>query len=602
MDNTEQTLYGIPLSDLKGTEYEGGTYYQAPGYCFYVPDDVEDSTPAFIYYPGSGGSGNDAKYIREMIANNSLQQIVVIPNASNQRNADVNYYGLINNIGESNNANITNISTMGFSAGGPSTYNQLLYNAKTNPDGGPYNTVFCDVVGFWPKEEDLAAIAATGSTVMFLEPSWSNSTSSQSNKMAKAGINVIVATATGNHGAHVPLNSEALQNGIIDYISGVSNELANSDIYTFNKYNAETGTWEVITIDQLAELYEFSIFDTSDPLRYYEKLSSIEPLESSNSFLGDKINNLRTAIRNTNFLSSNIGVDYASTTNIPGVESDIVQSFFTSTSMLLNLLEKDTSKIIDIGNSIEDMNAELEVQANELNDPNNIVVDNKNNNQTTTDVYTDTNTSTNNNTNTNIVVPPVVDNTPSNNGNNGTNNSTNNGTSAPVVQPNNGNNGGNSGVVIDETNAVIATLVTSISKQVLDLEEKVEDKIDKDIKYDNETTINKELIDKFLKYDELYSDDKMLVFDGEDGKYKIVIHHEEGKVVGLEYYYDLGDKTTATKALELMKEDFSDLESVKQEGQYVKLTFKDDLYKDLSLDGLKEVYKDFDEIKKPEVE
>lgn len=585
MNNNEQTLYGIPLSQLKGTEYEGGTYYQAPGYCFYVPNNVLDDTPAFIYYPGSGGSGNDAKNIRNMIADSSLQQIIVIPNESNQRNADSNYYSLINNIGQSNNANITNISTMGFSAGGPSTYNQLLYNAKTNPDGGPYNTVFCDVVGFRPTEEDLAIIAATGSTVMFLEPSWSNSTSSQSNAMAKAGINVIVATASGDHGGHVPLNGEALQNGLIDYISGVSSELANADIYTFSKYNAETGNWEVITIDQVAELYEFGLFNTNDPYRYYEKLTTIDVLESSNSFLGDKINNLRVAIRNTNFLSSNIGVDYGSTTNIPGVESDMVQSFFTSTSMLLNLLEKDTAKIIEIGNSIEDMNAQLEVQANELNDPSNVVTNNQTTqtNQNTSNVY--------NNTVTNTVV-----------NNNISSNSVSNNNSNSIVTTPSISTPGNSQVVVDSTNAVVAALVTSISKQVLDLEKEVEEKLDKDIKYDNVTTIDKDLIDKFLEYDELYSDDNMIVYDGEEGKYKIVIHHEEGKVVGLEYYYDLGDKETATQAMELMKEDFTDLESIKQDGQYVKLTFKDDLYKDLKLDELKQVYSEFEELKKPEVE
>ena len=65
MDNNEQTLYGIPLSDIKdkGTSYQGGIYYDMNGYCFYVPEEVDDSTSAFIYYPGSGGSGNDAKVI-----------------------------------------------------------------------------------------------------------------------------------------------------------------------------------------------------------------------------------------------------------------------------------------------------------------------------------------------------------------------------------------------------------------------------------------------------------------------------------------------------------------------------------------------------------
>lgn len=588
MDNNEQTLYGIPVSELngKGTQYEGGTYYDMNGYCFYVPEEVDDSTPAFIYYPGSGGSGNDAKVIRQLISEKGPDQIIIIADTAyeNTGTASTRYSNLISNIGKDNNSNITNISTMGFSAGGPATYAQLVYNVRNNPEGGPYNAIFCDVVNFNTNQEDLELIKQNEGTIMFLEPNGTSITAA--NNMAKSGVDVVLAWTSGSHAGHVPLNKEALENGLIDYVSGRSTELANADIYKFVVYNSETGNWDQITLEELAAKYEGSVFNSSDPFRYYEKLSTIDVLESSNSFLGDKINNLRVAIRNTNFLSSNIGVDYGSTTNIPGVESDIVQSFFTSSSMLLNLLEKDTAKIIEIGNSIEDMNANLEVQANELNDPNNIVTNNQTtqNNQTTNNVYNNSN-----------VTNPVVNNNINSN-NNSSNNNSSTITTPSISTP------GNSQVVVDSTNAVVATLVTSISKQVLDLEKEVEEKLDKDIKYDNVTTIDKELIDKFLKYDELYTDDNMIVYDGEDGKYKIVIHHEEGKVVGLEYYYDLGDKDTATKAMELMKEDFTDLESIKQDGQYVKLTFKDDLYKDLKLDEFKEVYSEFKELKKPEVE
>ena len=48
-------------------------------------------------------------------------------------------------------------------------------------------------------------------------------------------------------------------------------------------------------------------------------------------------------------------------------------------------------------------------------------------------------------------------------------------------------------------------------------------------------------------------------------------------------------------------EDFDNLESISQDGQYVKLTFKDDVYKDIGLEELKNVYSDFDELRKPEV-
>ena len=97
MNSNEQTLYGIPLSNLKGTQYDGGTYYQAPGYCFYVPNDVEDSTPAFIYYPGSGGSGNDAKVIRNLISEKGPEQIIIIADTAyeNTTNASTRYSNLI---------------------------------------------------------------------------------------------------------------------------------------------------------------------------------------------------------------------------------------------------------------------------------------------------------------------------------------------------------------------------------------------------------------------------------------------------------------------------------------------------------------------------
>lgn len=585
MDNNEQTLYGFPVSELngKGTKYEGGTYYDMNGYCFYVPDEVDDSTPAFIYYPGSGGSGNDAKVIRQLISEKGPGQIIIIADSAyeNTANASTRYSNLITNIGNDNNATITNVSTMGFSAGGPATYAQLVYNVKNNPDGGPYNAVFCDVVNFNTNDEDLNLIKENEGTIMFLEPKGTSITAA--NNMAKMGVDVVLAWTSGSHAGHVPLNKEALENGLIDYISGRSTELANSDIYTFVTYNPETGKWDKqLTLEELAAKYEGVMFNSGDPFRYYEKLTSIEALQSSNSFLGDKINGLRMSIKNTNFLNSTSCLTFDSTTNIPNVEDDIVQSFFTTCSMLLNLMEKDTAKIIDIGNSIEDLNAKLTVEANELNNAtesnttNNGTNNSNDNNNSTSSVYSSQN---NNNTSSNTVV--------------------NNSTSSNTVVD---NSTSNSQIVVESTNATVATLVTSISKTLLDLEETIEDKYNLDIKYDDQTTIDKELIEEFLKYDELYSDDKMIVYDGEDGKYKIVVHHEDGKVVGLEYYYDLGDKETALSAMDLMKEDFKDLENISQDGQYVKLTFKDDLYKDLSLDEVKQIYSEFDELKKPEVE
>ena len=44
MDNTEQTLYGVPLSEInKKTEYEHGVYIETDTYVFYVPEEVSET-------------------------------------------------------------------------------------------------------------------------------------------------------------------------------------------------------------------------------------------------------------------------------------------------------------------------------------------------------------------------------------------------------------------------------------------------------------------------------------------------------------------------------------------------------------------------------
>ena len=79
MDNTEQTLYGVPLSEINNkTEYEHGVYIETDTYVFYVPEEVSDSTSAVIYYPGSGGYNPDANPIRSVIENQAPNQVIVI--------------------------------------------------------------------------------------------------------------------------------------------------------------------------------------------------------------------------------------------------------------------------------------------------------------------------------------------------------------------------------------------------------------------------------------------------------------------------------------------------------------------------------------------
>ena len=83
------------------------------GYSYYIPDEVDDSTTAFIYYPGSGGAGNDAAVLRNIIQSNPNQIIIIADTAyQNINQASDTYFNLIKQIGDDNGANISNIVTL----------------------------------------------------------------------------------------------------------------------------------------------------------------------------------------------------------------------------------------------------------------------------------------------------------------------------------------------------------------------------------------------------------------------------------------------------------------------------------------------------------
>lgn len=362
----EETLYGLSLSDLQSsTKVSGGTYYDFYGYCLYVPDEVDTSTSAFIYYPGSGGSGNDAVAIRNLInSEESPNQIIVIADdayAARNTGGD-SYFELINNIGAANGVNITNISSMGFSASGPTNYNTLINNISRDEEHSSKYAVFADIVSIYPTDEEMELLKESDSTLIFFEPN--GAFHSFENTLGTNGVDVIVAQAGGEHSSHVALNRDALENGIIDFISGESDEFG--DIYTFYSYNTDTGKWEEISLEEVAEKINVSSGGIS--YKYYEKLSNLEELQSSNSFIQSGINAIRNAIKNTNFLSSTSGTVYESTTNVPNAEPELVQSFFSTCAKLLNLLEKDTVTIVEIGEMMQETNVKLADEASKLND------------------------------------------------------------------------------------------------------------------------------------------------------------------------------------------------------------------------------------------
>lgn len=557
MNENVQTIYGIPVSELskEPVRVKNGTYYNFKGYNVYVPDEVESSTSAFIYYPGSGGSGNDAKIINNIIESGSATQIIIIADDAytDRKTGGARHLQLIENIASENGVEITNIDTMGFSAGGPSTYNTLLNTISSYPESGPHNAVFCDVVGFTVDQDQINMLVEDEATLLFLEPN--NQVTDFEKKLAQGGVDVILAWTSGSHAGHVPLNREALQNGIIDFVSGESDELANSEIYKFVTYDMNSGQWYEIPLEEVAEKFVNS--DVADnPFRYYNRLSNMDTeLQCNNSFLGNKINTIRTAIKNSNFLSSMSMEYYGSTTQVPNAANEVVQAFYSSCAKMLNYLEKDTSKIIEIGNSIKEINDNLKTEAEDLNTSINYYTNNANTSNNTTGTNSWTNVSANNT---------------------GTSGNSNN-YSGSYSNNSSGNYGG---TYYGSSAAVGGAVSSGVSTEV-------------------STEATQTISDEFLEYNYLYSDTEqnMLVYKNTEENYKVVIHYENDKILSIDHYYQYPTRQIANDSIDILKQEYgTTCDDVLRETNTVKVVLDESTYKDLTLTELKAEYKEKEEM------
>lgn len=91
---------------------------------------------------------------------------------------------------------------------------------------------------------------------------------------------------------------------------------------------------------------------------------------------------------------------------------------------------------------------------------------------------------------------------------------------------------------------------------------------------------------------DLYSDDTKLVFDF-NNIYKIVYYYEGSSITGLEYYYNYEDVATAKYAISMIKSQYEELdtvESVKQNGKYIVIKFKEEEFNDTTVEEVKQTY------------
>lgn len=641
MEN-EELIYGIPKKDLVAgpIELENGTYYNFKTYNLYVPNSVTSGTSAYIYYPGSGGSGNDTKIINNVINTGNGEQIIVIPDDPyrDKKTFGTGHLDLIENIGAANDVEISNVNMMGFSAGGPATFGTLINTIERYPNNGPHNAVFCDVVDFKVTPEQIDLLIRDQSTLMFFEPN--KQITNFEKELAQAGVDVIICRTYGPHAEHSMVNKEALLNGVIDFSAGLSDTVRNSDIYTFQIFDRETGQFKDISLDEVAQKFATTSIDSSMTLNY--RLANITELKSSNQYLASKVNNIRSAVKNTNFLCGGFGDSYSSTTLVPSSLGELVQSYFSTCLGLLSKIEVDTRKIIEIGEEIDRMNAELEQDAAKLNQSDALynemgvsqVIGSDYSQKPGATMKADSDLDIAGDEVSNEGDSPAAEESADKDSGAKEESSSNSQSGASATSAKNPSNG----AATKKTNTSEKSNDTGATKkdetppkknepapkkhETAPKKNDVDNTVHKNTggtnssnegsnigeNYNTDTgdtyipqetvDMNSEIDKEFYNFEELYSNDKYLVYTGDSvgSNCKIVVHYEDNKVIGMDYYFDFDSSERALENVITLSQDFENFGEISVNGENVKVVIREDVYNDLTLEALRKNFSKFEEL------
>lgn len=532
--------------DVKGKfitrQKENGIKYK-----MYIPENVNADTPVFTYALGSGDPG-----IEKCVLEKGTDSVFIVTVVDYNRDIGNVTMNIVDEVKQEFGVTSTIVTPSGFSLGGPVGLKTAAENIRRNPGCEPQTVFLVDAYGTYfynPKlhlnDQETMNLFKENNTVFFAldHPLKTTDVNTQ---YAQAGLNIIQVKCIGQ--GHGDINASFFNEKMYDYMAG---QALPKDGYVYSIYNHETGEWEEIPYEEIATRDDINSYFGMDTLSSnIERLNKLQDItvKSNNKTLETYLNNIRSSIRNTNFLTSSLGKSsYASTTQVPNAIPEIITEYFTSTSTLLNKIAKKTSQIANISVEIENLDNDMSKQTELLNE------------QTITSAAIQTSSVL------------LTNNTISDIENQKTENKT------TTISTN------------ENVNQIVNTETTNNNNQTYETPRK--------------STIstyqkNNSIEEQFIEYEKLYSTNDKVVYNYND-KYKIVIHHENGRITGVEHYYNYKNNEEAIKAIGQLNIDYKNVENfnkIIQKDNIVKIVFKEDMFKNISLEKFKENYKALEEV------
>ena len=530
-------------------------------YKMYVPENVNENTPIFTYALGSGDPGIEKCVLEQ--GSDSIFIVTIVDYKSDISNITMN---IVDEVKTEFGVTSTTVTPSGFSLGGPVGYLTAAENIRRNPNCEQQTVFLVDAYGTYfynPKlhlnDQETINLFKENNTVFFAldHPL---KTTDVNTLYAQAGLNIIQVKCLGQ--GHGDINASFFNEKMYDYMAG---ERLPKEGYVYSMYNSETGEWEEIAYEDIATQDALnSYFGTNTLTSNIERLTKLQDItvKSDDKTLENYLNGIRGALRNTNFLSASYETSYGSTTQVPTAIPAIITDYFTTTASLLNKIANKTSAIANIDVEIEKLDKNMAQEAETLNEQTNTSAVVQTGTALLGNTLTSTNTKNVNQTNNNTEKLIQT--------NNQTNSSQNENTNQSLNNEKNTNNYYNN----QQTNKTERETITTSYKN---------------------NNINEE---QFIKFEDLYSTNDKVVYNYND-EYKVVIHHNNGKITAVEHYYNYKNQEEAIKALEQLNVDYKNVDyfdKVIQRDNLVKVKFKENMFKNISLDRFKENYKAFEEV------
>lgn len=596
-----------PNGEVRQFVTENGQKFEA-----YIPNDYDKNTNVILYEHGDGGYYNDWRTYKAKFEAGECESIIIRAD----RNKSIELY---NHIIEEYGLSRDNTVNVSFSGGTPYAFTETNQMIEQNQGGrAPLNVILDGYVSYSHLNNNGTSEAISNADGIILAFGRGRGTTyydTYKNYARTSGVNIILFHDKSDYGkSHVGVNNSFMEAGLLEYIEG-RGELP--DRYEIEIYDAETGEFKKLEhsdVAKLKDVYELFGLDYNGKIEVVNytlaDLSQIEDLAvtSDSGVLEASLNKIRGVIRSTNIVSSGYtDSGCSSTTMMPSQIGAVVSRFIQSTTSCLSKIVNETAQFAAIGESIEDMNFNLERAAMEIDDidlvravygsmpsvteedvkqeymeatdstiPTNEIVEEKeqpvstdstvNNVETNYDVIekdTVSDEKTDDVTKPDIVVPSYNDSTSGGNRGNSNNSGSSN---KPAINPGSISAGaliGGSSVPSNNT------IDTSGSKDI------------------------KEEMKRFISYDELLSDDNKLVYKCGDGC-KLVIYKDGDKVVGVEYFFDLKKSNATLEQLKTRFENVEHFQEIINENNNAKVFLDVKVFDDKSLEDIKKMFDEMD--------